>query len=258
MITSDHALRLDHVPPSAVILGGGVIGVEFASVWRSFGAEVTIVEALPHLLPPEDESSSKLLERAFRRRGIKFELGARFEGVKETDAGVTRDPGERQDDRGRAAAGRRRPRAGLRRASATRRPGSRWTAASSGRRVLPDQRADDLRGRRPDPRPAAGPRRVRRGHPGRRAARRAAGHARSTTTACRGSPTATPRSPRSASPRRPPPSAASRPPSSPTTSPATARADPADRGRGQGDRRDATRRPARCSASTWSAPGSAS
>jgi dihydrolipoamide dehydrogenase len=63
--------------------------VEFASVWRSFGAEVTIVEMLPHLLPPEEESSSKLIERAFRRRGIKYKLGTRFEGVKNTDAGVT-------------------------------------------------------------------------------------------------------------------------------------------------------------------------
>ena len=89
VITSDHALRLDRVPRSAVILGGGVIGVEFASVWRSFGADVTIVEMLPHLLPPEEESSSKLLERAFRRRGIKYELGVRFESVKESGAGVT-------------------------------------------------------------------------------------------------------------------------------------------------------------------------
>jgi dihydrolipoamide dehydrogenase len=77
------------VPGSAVILGGGVIGVEFASVWRSFGAEVTIVEMLPHLLPAEEESSSKLLERAFRRRGIGYELGARFESVKESGTGVT-------------------------------------------------------------------------------------------------------------------------------------------------------------------------
>jgi dihydrolipoamide dehydrogenase len=88
VITSDHALRLDRVPRSAVILGGGVIGVEFASVWRSFGAEVTIVEMLPHLLPPEEEASSKLLERAFRRRGISYELGTRFEGVKESGNGV--------------------------------------------------------------------------------------------------------------------------------------------------------------------------
>jgi dihydrolipoamide dehydrogenase len=89
VITSDQALELDRVPASVVILGGGVIGVEFASVWRSFGADVTIVEMLPHLLPLEDESSSKLLERAFRRRGIGYKLGARFEGVKGTDAGVT-------------------------------------------------------------------------------------------------------------------------------------------------------------------------
>ena len=89
VITSDHALALDRVPASAVILGGGVIGVEFASVWRSFGAEVTIVEMLPHLLPPEEESSSKLLERAFRRRGIGAKLGAKFESVKNTDSGVT-------------------------------------------------------------------------------------------------------------------------------------------------------------------------
>ena len=89
VITSDDALQLDRVPGSVVILGGGVIGVEFASVWRSFGAEVTIVEMLPQLLPLEDETSAKVLQRAFRRRGISFELGARFESVKHTDTGVT-------------------------------------------------------------------------------------------------------------------------------------------------------------------------
>ncbi len=89
IITSDEALMLDRVPQSVVILGGGVIGVEFASVWRSFGAEVTIVEMLPHLVPTEEESSSKLLERAFRRRGISYELGARFESVKNSGSSVT-------------------------------------------------------------------------------------------------------------------------------------------------------------------------
>src|SRR4029077_6774059 len=89
VITREHALGLDHAPASRVIHGGGVIGVEFASVWRSFGAEVTIVEMLPHLLPAEEESSSKLLERAFRRRGIAYQLGARFEGVKDSADGVT-------------------------------------------------------------------------------------------------------------------------------------------------------------------------
>ncbi len=89
VISSDDALRYGRVPGSVIILGGGVIGVEFASVWRSFGAEVTIVEMMPQLLPLEDESSAKLLQRAFRRRGIAFELGARFESVKHTDGGVT-------------------------------------------------------------------------------------------------------------------------------------------------------------------------
>jgi dihydrolipoamide dehydrogenase len=89
VITSDEGLGLDRVPSSAIILGGGVIGVEFASVWRSFGAEVTIVEMLPQLLPLEDEASAKQLQRAFRRRGIGFELGARFESVKEGPSGVT-------------------------------------------------------------------------------------------------------------------------------------------------------------------------
>jgi dihydrolipoamide dehydrogenase len=88
VINSDHALQLQRVPASVIILGGGVIGVEFASVWRSFGADVTIVEALPHLVPLEDENNSKLLERAFRKRGINFEVGARFTGVEYTDAGV--------------------------------------------------------------------------------------------------------------------------------------------------------------------------
>jgi dihydrolipoyl dehydrogenase len=88
IITSDEGLQLDRVPSSAVILGGGVIGVEFASVWRSFGAEVTIVEMAPQLLPLEDEASAKLLQRAFRRRGIGFELGAPFQSVSYTDTGV--------------------------------------------------------------------------------------------------------------------------------------------------------------------------
>jgi dihydrolipoamide dehydrogenase len=91
VITSDHALTLDRVPSSVVVLGGGVIGCEFASVWKSFGADVTIVEALPHLVPLEDESSSKLLERAFRKRKIGFELGSKVTGVQTTDDGVRVD-----------------------------------------------------------------------------------------------------------------------------------------------------------------------
>jgi dihydrolipoyl dehydrogenase len=89
IITSDQALNLDHVPERVIVLGGGVIGVEFASVWRSFGAEVTIVEALPRLVPLEDEYASKQLERAFRKRGIKFKTGVRFTGATQTDDAVT-------------------------------------------------------------------------------------------------------------------------------------------------------------------------
>ncbi|MDF1605495.1 dihydrolipoyl dehydrogenase [Nocardioides sp. YIM 152315] len=88
VITSEQALRLDRVPASVVVLGGGVIGCEFASVWRSFGAEVTIVEALPRLLAAEDEASSKALERAFRKRKIAFRTGTPFQSVKTTDTGV--------------------------------------------------------------------------------------------------------------------------------------------------------------------------
>ncbi|PSK90536.1 dihydrolipoamide dehydrogenase [Murinocardiopsis flavida] len=89
VITSFEGLTMGSVPSSVIVLGGGVIGVEFASVYRSFGAEVTIVEALPHLVPAEEESSSKLLERAFRKRGIKYELGKPFESVKTTGSGVS-------------------------------------------------------------------------------------------------------------------------------------------------------------------------
>jgi dihydrolipoamide dehydrogenase len=89
VISSDEALRMDKAPASAIILGGGVIGVEFASVWRSFGAEVTIVEMLPQLLPLEDEASAKQLQRAFRRRGIGFELGVAYQSHAYTDDGVS-------------------------------------------------------------------------------------------------------------------------------------------------------------------------
>jgi dihydrolipoamide dehydrogenase len=89
VITSEHALSLDRVPASAVIVGGGVIGVEFASAWRSLGAEVTIVEALPRLLAGEEESSSRWLQRAFKKRGIGVELDAKLDDVKVDQDGVT-------------------------------------------------------------------------------------------------------------------------------------------------------------------------
>jgi dihydrolipoamide dehydrogenase len=89
IITSDQAVHLDYVPESVVVLGGGVIGVEFASVWCSFGADVTVVEALPRLVPLEDEWASKQLERAFRKRGIKYKTGVRFTGATQSDSAVT-------------------------------------------------------------------------------------------------------------------------------------------------------------------------
>jgi dihydrolipoamide dehydrogenase len=99
IVTSEQALTLDDVPERVVVLGGGVIGVEFASVWRSFGADVTIVEALPRLVPSEDEFSSKLLERAFRKRRIVFKTGVKLTGAQQGERGVSvgLDSGEQLD-----------------------------------------------------------------------------------------------------------------------------------------------------------------
>jgi dihydrolipoamide dehydrogenase len=142
VITSDQALELDRVPASVVILGGGVIGVEFASLWRSFGAEVTIVEMLPHLLPLEDESSSKLLERAFRRRGIgqvRERQGQRRRRH--------RHAGRRHHTRRRAAARGRRARSHLGGPRLRGRGGGHAARLRGRGRVLPDERSDDLCGR---------------------------------------------------------------------------------------------------------------
>ncbi|MCE3294150.1 MAG: dihydrolipoamide dehydrogenase [Arthrobacter sp.] len=88
VITSDQALTMDYIPKSAIILGGGVIGVEFASVWKSFGVDVTIVEGLPSLVPNEDATIVKNFERAFKKRGIKFSTGIFFQGVEQNNDGV--------------------------------------------------------------------------------------------------------------------------------------------------------------------------
>lgn len=89
IVTSQEAMAFDYVPKSVIVLGGGVIGCEFASVWHSFGADVTIIEGLPRLVALEDESSSKQLERAFRKRGIKFETGIKFQSATKGPNGVT-------------------------------------------------------------------------------------------------------------------------------------------------------------------------
>ena len=88
ILSSTDALQLSELPRRAVVLGGGVIGVEFASAWRSLGVEVTILEALPRLVAAEDEASSKAVERAFRKRGIGFRTGTSFTGVDKIDDGV--------------------------------------------------------------------------------------------------------------------------------------------------------------------------
>jgi len=89
IMTSDQALAIDHVPARVIVLGGGVIGVEFASVFKSFGSEVTIIEALPRLVAAEDEAISKQLERAFRKRKITAKTGVRFAGATQQGDVVT-------------------------------------------------------------------------------------------------------------------------------------------------------------------------
>ena len=81
VITSDQALQMDYVPRRVAILGGGVIGVEFASVWRSFGSEVVIIEGFERLVPNEEPAISKALDRAYRKRGIELKLGSKFKTV---------------------------------------------------------------------------------------------------------------------------------------------------------------------------------
>lgn len=99
IMTSDQALTLDYVPRSVIVLGGGVIGVEFASVWKSFGADVHIIEGLPHLVSGEDEAVSKAFERAYRKRKINFTTGVRFQSATQDDNGVhvTLDNGDTLD-----------------------------------------------------------------------------------------------------------------------------------------------------------------
>jgi dihydrolipoamide dehydrogenase len=88
IITSDEAIGLREVPSSIAILGSGAVGVEFASIFRAFGSEVTLLELLPRLAPLEDEAVSAELEKAFRRRGITAHTGARVTGATAAGDGV--------------------------------------------------------------------------------------------------------------------------------------------------------------------------
>lgn len=88
VLTSTEALQMDYLPKSAIVLGGGVIGSEFASMWNSMGVDVTIIEGLPHLVPNEDPSIIKVLEREFKKRKIKFSTGKLFKTVEQDANGV--------------------------------------------------------------------------------------------------------------------------------------------------------------------------
>jgi dihydrolipoamide dehydrogenase len=89
VITSDDALALDYLPKSVIVLGAGAVGVEFASFWRSMGAEVTVVEILPGLVPLEDDDIQRELGRAFKRRGINVMVDTKLEDAKVGDDQVT-------------------------------------------------------------------------------------------------------------------------------------------------------------------------
>lgn len=89
IVTSDGALEMSEVPERAVIIGGSVIGVEFASLWKSFGVDVTIIEGLQSLVPLEDPSLSGHLERAFRKRKIAIKTGVKVTKVEQTDSVAT-------------------------------------------------------------------------------------------------------------------------------------------------------------------------
>jgi dihydrolipoamide dehydrogenase len=91
IITSDDAIHLPAVPKSLVIMGSGAVGVEFASIYRRFGAEVTIIELLPRLVPVEDAAVSAELEKSFKKQGIKVLTGTRVLSAVAGDAGVAID-----------------------------------------------------------------------------------------------------------------------------------------------------------------------
>jgi dihydrolipoyl dehydrogenase len=88
IITSDEAIGLKEIPKSIAIMGSGAVGVEFASIFRRFGSDVTIIELLPRILPVEDEAVSVELERSFRKQGIKVQTGTRVTSAKASQTGV--------------------------------------------------------------------------------------------------------------------------------------------------------------------------
>jgi dihydrolipoamide dehydrogenase len=88
VVNSDHILELKEIPKSLIVLGAGAVGVEFASVYSRFGADTTIVELMPRLVPLEDEEVSKELEKSFRKRGLKSQVDTKLEKLEKTANGV--------------------------------------------------------------------------------------------------------------------------------------------------------------------------
>jgi dihydrolipoamide dehydrogenase len=88
VLTNIEILSIDAIPKSLIVIGAGAVGVEFASIFRSFGSEITIVEYLPRVVPAEDEDISKELTRVFKKRGIDINTGAKVEKVETTKTGV--------------------------------------------------------------------------------------------------------------------------------------------------------------------------
>ena len=110
VVNSDHILELKDVPKSLIVMGAGAVGVEFASVYSRFGADTTIVELLPRLVPLEDEEVSKDLEKSFRKRKIKSQVDTKLEKLEKTETGVRvtgkTSKGEAGESRSRDVAGR--------------------------------------------------------------------------------------------------------------------------------------------------------
>ena len=199
-VDSTGLLAQTEVPRRLVVLGGGIIGCEFASIFERFGSEVTIIEMLPHLIPLEDEDAGKELQKAFKRRDIAMHLEKQCTGVEDTGSGLVVHFGDGESveaDLMLVSVGRRRSSRGSGWTRSACRPTARGIATDDHvRTAVPTiYAAGDVAGR------------WQLAHTGFRegeiAAENAMGHdARSATPRCRGRSTPIPRSPASGSPRR--------------------------------------------------------
>ena len=219
IITSDEAIHMKEIPKSIVIMGSGAVGVEFGSIFRQFGSEVTIIELLPRIVPVEDEAVSAELEKSFKKQGIKLLTGTKVTSAKAGANGVDIEAqtpdGKTAEDQRRVPPGRHRPRPGDDRARRRRGGPADGARLRPGRQGVQDQRSRDLRDRRRHHLREARPPAARASVVGRRASSSPSGSparntGRSTTTRSPAAPTARRRSAASASPRRRRRSAATR------------------------------------------------